>query len=462
MNIERWERKLKYGKKSESGFTLLESIIALTIMTAVLSTGAIYLKNNADNVANYSAAESLSIITTAVQIYARDNYATLINSTETSVSLDTLADKKYIGENFSRKNSYGQNYSVTIKTEGTTGDEMLQIKVITQGGDAIKTANMRKIAALAGNDAGYATKTNEIIGNQEGWKINTTITTGRLASVGYISAKDLSSVVSAKDFLYRNKVDGHPEYNQMNTALDMNSNDIHFDDGAIIFNHNNFESMFSASSGTFIKGADKTEITADRIHVSNGDTNISGSTITAQAVKPSVTLIDNSYALFTTADKICDNETDGSVGKTFVIGVKSSTERYTFMCGKNDGTSTATNKGKAYYLFCMKGIQSSFVQTMVTFPGGSGIVKPPTHFGCKRLDDGDPSKVTLDFYGEFACDGTDHTVGIGTTLPAKLTLRNYDTVSAKVESWLTPSTVPTVRAQSTINGTKVCTYEPAL
>ncbi|MGL5968983.1 MAG: shufflon system plasmid conjugative transfer pilus tip adhesin PilV [Kluyvera sp.] len=361
--------------KSQHGFTILETLIVLIVMVAVLSSGAVYMKYNADNNLNHGTAESLQQLTTAAQWYAKDNFDTLINATATEVNIDTLITGKYLNENFSDKNSYQQNYKISISknTGAQSGKDTLSVLIISEGGDDINIGNLRKITSLAGNSAGYAAQSGIITGNQGSWSQNTSIDYGHLASLSFVSAND---VVSAETFLRRNKLDGHPEWNQMNTNLDMNSNNIEFDSGSVVFKHDNYDAMLSANGGAFSQGSDKTTITSDQIKLSNGDSNVSGSAITAQTVKPGLTLINYGEDIYTAADNICNDDSEDTVGKLFVVGHKSDQARYTFMCGKDDGYSKSPRHGRAYYAFGAQGAATSICDTKYWIPGNIGSNSP--------------------------------------------------------------------------------------
>lgn len=113
----------------------------------------------------------------------------------------------------------------------------------------------------------------------------------------------------------------------------------------------------------------------------------------------------------------------------------------------------------AHAVITIQATNSPVIST-VTFAGNGGETPENTTVQCKRRDGGDPSKVTIDFYGEILCDGTDHIVNQGTTWPAHLTLRNYDTIDVILDTWLSHTgaaqsfhEVPTVRAVNECSST---------
>lgn len=345
-------------KKYQSGFTILETMIVLIIMMAVLSAGAVYMKYNADNTLNRGAAENLEQLTKAVQWYARDNFTTLKDSGTTEVSLSTLVQGNYLNNNFSQKNNYGQNYSITVSKEGDdAGTVSLRALITTLNGDVIPSGNMRKIAALAGNEAGYATQSGTITGNQNSWSINSSIAAGHLASLSYISAKD---IVSAETFLRRGKFDGHPEWNQMDTDLDMqdnsvvakngnhqsslNANELMFEDGQQVASLDSDNGLLvkSAKGSTTVDNnglvakASGSQVSVNSSQIQfNNDPN--STTITGNWLKFATFTVNNEDDIYKTADSKCSG--DGSdLSRTFSVNYNG--QAFLFSCGKKDGHET--------------------------------------------------------------------------------------------------------------------------
>jgi len=300
-------------QRKQSGFTILETIVVLIVMAAIISASSVYIKRNADNSLNQTAAANLQKLTQAAKWYTKDNYSTLKNSGTTTFSVAELIDKKYLEEGFSKVNSYGQGYQIIIQPDAQNSD-MLQVKIITENGSAITTENMRKIAAIAGSDAGYALNTNTITGNQEAWELTgQSISKGHLASVTYVTGND---IVSAENFLRRDKIDGHPEWNQMNTDLTMTKNNsiiAESDKGNAVFDgqqlvFNDVDSAYSATLNgenlTFTKGSNKTSISNNNITVADGS---------------NTTLIDSDK--ISTGEVIAKNMTaDGKIQGETIIG----------------------------------------------------------------------------------------------------------------------------------------------
>jgi type II secretory pathway pseudopilin PulG len=323
----------------ESGFTILETIIVLIIMISIITTSAIWMKKSADNGLNRNAAEDLMQLTKAVQLYARDNFTTLINADETDIQFNKLIENKYISKEFSQKNSYGQEYKISIsnKYEADIDNKTLQIIIITQGGDVITTANMSKIAALAGTNAGYSEQNGKIIGNQHGWYYDSPINSGHIATLSYTTSKD---VVSAEGFLRRNKYDGHPEWNQMNTDLDMQGNAVSMSKDGI--------SGLVDFNGLIFKDKQQSTLTSDKLAFTSANAT-DPTTLTGDYTKPATYIFDNlsDNAFYKKVDDICGSG-EPSYGKIFFAGIKSGGKNYLakFTCGPDDGYKLGA--GRAY------------------------------------------------------------------------------------------------------------------
>ncbi|MCT4713452.1 shufflon system plasmid conjugative transfer pilus tip adhesin PilV, partial [Enterobacteriaceae bacterium H18W14] len=123
-------------KRKQSGFTILEMIVVLMVMVAAISAGSAYMKKNADNNLNQTAAANLQKLAQAVKWYAKDNYATLKSAGETTLSIADLIDNKYLEEGFSKVNSYGQRYTISIQPDAKNS-ELLQLRIITENGSVI-------------------------------------------------------------------------------------------------------------------------------------------------------------------------------------------------------------------------------------------------------------------------------------------------------------------------------------
>lgn len=361
-------------RNRQAGFTIFETMIALIVMISALSLGAMYMKNSADDQLVQNAAQNLQQITEAAQAYVRDNFATLKVDVGTdtkgkNIDINTLVTEKYLSDNFPKKNSFGQSYLLNIAYEQ---ENMLRVTVLTQNGENIQIAQLKKIAGLAGGGVGYSATANKITGNQEGWTVDVVnIAKGHLASVNYVSGKD---VVNAGTFLRRDKIDGHPEWNQMSTDLDMQGNAISMSKGVStgLINYN----------GLILKDKQQSTLTSDELSFTS-DRASTPTSITGEYAKPATYILNvnanDDSRIYKEVDDIC-GAGENSYGKIFFAGVRTSGKTYLakFTCGPSDGYNIGSGRA---YLTERLGVPPLDMNCQYTWTSRYGCNKPMTSDG---------------------------------------------------------------------------------
>lgn len=212
------------------GFTLLEMIIVSGVLISFMSFGLKYITQNVEQASNQITAQQLQQVTKAAQHYVQDHYQQLSQSTDISLTWDTLKDNSYVSESLAELNHYNQNYQFALQKD----KGFLQLLLTTHGGQVINENNLRKIVTMAGSQAGYTTllHPNKIMGHQGSWSIDIedTVEIGHVASLTIINEKE---VMDAANFLRRTEISGHTEYNRMDTDLQIsNSKKILFEKDA--------------------------------------------------------------------------------------------------------------------------------------------------------------------------------------------------------------------------------------
>lgn len=181
--------------------TILEMIGVLMVMIAVLTVEAYWMKRSADERLIQGAAENLQKVMSAVQMYARDNYPSLMYVGEKELTLKELTDNEYLNDGFPIKNSFSQTYRITIKRDEI--NNVLKLLVITEVGEGIDVAKLGKIADIAARKVSYVHQFGITTGHQEGLSLpGTGLKECHLAFVSYVSDKD---VVNAEGFLSQDK-----------------------------------------------------------------------------------------------------------------------------------------------------------------------------------------------------------------------------------------------------------------
>lgn len=216
---------------------ILGTVIALVISMLSLGGVVAWGKIGVENVQTAATANQQLIFNKATQQYVQD-YGTQIASTATAtvpvtISAATLAAAGYLPSGTSGVNPFGQTWQAQV-LQPTPG--ALQTLVTSQGGIPISnTKQLVQIAAQAGAQGGYVPypgqagdatlNANTAYGSYGAWKLPlanyTNPGSGHLASL-----LAFTNVQSNNSYLYRVQVPGHPELNQMQTSIDLNSNDL--------------------------------------------------------------------------------------------------------------------------------------------------------------------------------------------------------------------------------------------
>lgn len=216
----------------QAGFTLLE-LLAVIVVIAIFSVALAR-----EGMAYVQGQRNDEIAATMVRVSnAVDNYMT-VGANQAFVASQAMpytlpiatlqGPTVYLNPNYTVINNAGQTPVVTVTK---AADGSLQIFVATTGGQVIKDGDLDDIVAqmvtmkVPGGSI-QSTAPTAAQGFQGSWNI-VPATYGVNPGAGHLGAfltYAASGVVD--DALHRDVTAGHPEYNRMNTAIDMNSNPI--------------------------------------------------------------------------------------------------------------------------------------------------------------------------------------------------------------------------------------------
>lgn len=220
------------NKQIHNGLSLIEASVVILLIMLMMALATVYWKNSTNNAEYNSTATQLNTVTNAAIDYVHDNYTTISKNVSAGhpayITGQQLRDAGYLMTGYSLTNNSHQDYQVAIGVNPKFTDRLVGF-VLTQNGAEIPMDGLRTISAYAGGMAGYVHDDNIAEGAYGGWKVTLTdygITakSGHLAS--FISSDKLGTSAGAGDRLYRYSVDGHPALNQMQTSIDMDSNDL--------------------------------------------------------------------------------------------------------------------------------------------------------------------------------------------------------------------------------------------
>lgn len=175
------------------------------------------------------------ILLAGVKKYIRAHSNELINTipvgSSTAVSLATLIKERDLPAGFTSTNPYNQTWTAYI-TQSDSG--VLDGRIISYGGLTLSPKDAVAIALKAGAQGGYVPPNGLINGLNSNMAVGASGTWSQTISgfpnpgpghlVGLVASADDAD--NNPNYLYRDAIAGHPELNTMETALNMDGNDI--------------------------------------------------------------------------------------------------------------------------------------------------------------------------------------------------------------------------------------------
>ncbi|NWC89939.1 shufflon system plasmid conjugative transfer pilus tip adhesin PilV [Pseudomonas reactans] len=217
------------GYRNQRGVGLVEAMIVLIIAAIAFGSAAQQYSKYLDNITNKQAADHATLIAAAASKYLKDNYAAVLAlagpTTPAVITVAMLKTTNYLPAGISDKNAFGQTYNIQVVEPIPN---QLQAMVVTSGGQTISELDGRRIAQYMGAKGGFISivDTTVATGSFGGWQMALS-PFGISPGAGHVAtALFLEDGAVVNDYLYRNAVPGHPELNRMNTAINMNGNNV--------------------------------------------------------------------------------------------------------------------------------------------------------------------------------------------------------------------------------------------
>jgi len=211
---------------------MLSFLIALGLMVVLSPIAFQYLQKSMDLDTAGAAAYHATQISEARDRYIKDNYATILaNSAGGPVSITTIMLKNagYLDAAINDLNINNQTYQTRAIKVTAGGNDLLRVLTVTSGGQAFSETEIRNIAAKTAKiGGGFVSSLDTAVA--QGYRGSYQVPladyglspgAGHVAIGGFFNSQGVLG-----DYLYRNAIPGHPELNQMNTALSMGGNPI--------------------------------------------------------------------------------------------------------------------------------------------------------------------------------------------------------------------------------------------
>ena len=216
-------------RQDEQGSTLVETILVLIVMALIATTAFRFWSGHVRHQQNRVIAEQVRDIARASQGYIAHHHLALEQQAypySHFISMETLQGEGWLSPAFVNRNIYGQLYGILVRR---LHDHQLEALVISYDGEAIPAKSGPEIAAAIGAAGGFVAQGNTVQGALAGWHLSLdnyqrpahVPTAGHLAVLLFFNRGSL-----VLPYLHRYAVEGYPEANRMETAIDMNGQNI--------------------------------------------------------------------------------------------------------------------------------------------------------------------------------------------------------------------------------------------
>lgn len=212
--------------RKQGGWTSIEIMVGIAVVASffIMAATVINLFNAFQQ--NKGVAHDAQIVADAANNWLNANASSVVASANPTATIPLSTFASYLPSTFNQTtNAFQQGYSLRVFQ---SRPNQLDAAIVTTGGTSISDGDSRAITNLIGGAGGYVSSadTTTAQGTFGAWQLNWS-NFGGSPGAGHIAiALFVQNAGITNGYLYRNVVAGHPELNQMNTAIDMNNNNL--------------------------------------------------------------------------------------------------------------------------------------------------------------------------------------------------------------------------------------------
>ncbi|MBN3729334.1 shufflon system plasmid conjugative transfer pilus tip adhesin PilV [Burkholderia sp. Tr-20390] len=228
-HIRRPDGSIETRREREGGMGALEMIAVIGIFIGMIAMSGPYIAQWGNSRTDQITADQLKLAMQGANTFIQNNSASIVAAANPTVVYSWAQLASSMPAGLAATNLFGQTYQLAVQRTGTAPNYGLNPMLQTTGGQPIPENEMRVIAALVGGAGGYISNLspNVATGAKGSWGPLTLTAFGANPGSGRLAgALFYQSSSQANQYLYRVNVPGHPELNQMQTALDMQGNDV--------------------------------------------------------------------------------------------------------------------------------------------------------------------------------------------------------------------------------------------
>jgi len=216
------------------GADLIGSYGAMILFFTVLGIAIAMMAQSSKERDHETVARQATTWANAAKLYIAANYDQLLATAPATISYNQLVNSGYLNSGEPATNLYLQTWGVAVRVS-PKNNKVLDAVLLSTGGDSLEYSDLRYISSAINGSGGFVysgsmpagctNSTTVINGAACSWTQDLTgfgisTTTGHIAV--NLGADILGTANAGNDFLHRFSTPGREEYNQMNTALDMN------------------------------------------------------------------------------------------------------------------------------------------------------------------------------------------------------------------------------------------------